>query len=216
MPANPPPSSKLEKLRVFVLSPRNLRYNLAILAGAATIAMVNWLAMSQSNNALGDSMPVGGLIAPALGGLVTGAILAYSKRPAYMDGAAGTYAAFGGVLALIFIVVIARLTDSLPADGVGFEKFGPISLIFFFALVGGFNMAVCFPITFGLIFLVRTAMPGNEHKYGWVDDTDLEYVTPGPPSSAASNGQSTARSRFKPQPIRYSKIPARHQYRREE
>jgi hypothetical protein len=160
-------------------------------------------------------MPTGGLIAPALGGLVTGSILAYAKRPVHMDSAAGTYAAFAGVLGLIIIVVNARLTGGLPENGAGFEKFGPFSLVLFLALIGGFNMMVCFPVTFAVIFTVRTVMPGNINKYGWVDDQGLEYVTPGPPPSSGER-LSTARSRFGQPAVRYSEIPRRHRHGGEE
>lgn len=216
MRSQPSDSSKLEKIVVFVFSPKNLRYNFAVIAGAATIAIINWLAMSQSGNGgLASSLPVGGIVAPALGGLITGAVLAYSKRPAYLDGAAGSYAAFAGIFALIAAVAVARFTGGLPENGTGFERFGPISLIFFFALVGAFNMAISFPITFVTIFLVRMAMPGNEHRYGWVDDTDIDYVTP-VQALPKGNGLSTAVSRFNPGPVQFTQIPARHRYRREE
>ena len=201
------------------LQGRNRRITIAVLAGGATIAAVDWLSMSHQPGEpaiglIGRDTATGTIIAPAYGGAVTGIIAGLSRRPVYEDGRAGTFAAFTGVFFFLAAVLLVRSYGDLPAGGEAFSGLGIAALLGPAFLVIGFaNMFVAFPAAFIMSFVLRSIMPGNENKYGWQsDDPDnpgLVYVTPGPPSSSTAL-ISTAFSRFSSTPSRFSAIPPRH------
>ena len=196
---------------------RNRRITLAIIAGALTIAAANWLAMvrpaGESILGLGSDSASGAFYAPLYGGLVTGAIAGFSRRPLHADGRAGTYAAFLGMLFLLIWVGFIRVTGELPDGSTGFNRFGPFSGAMFVLIIGSANVLITFPIAFMVTFLSRAIIPNNRNRYGWLVDDDydpaLDYVTPGPTQQKDLTSSSTARSRFQSAPPRYSRIPAR-------
>ncbi len=200
-----------------MLSRRNRRITLAVLVGGFTIAGANWIAMSMSPGesfmGLGDQGASGAVIAPVYGGIVTGLLAGFGKRPLYADAKAGTLAAFAGVTLLLVWAGIARATGDLPDGGIGFEKFGPISGAMFVLLIGSAYMFLTFPVAFVVIFTTRSFVPNNRHRYGWVSDDDdnpgLALVTPGPVNQGSLASASTARSRFRSTPPRYSSVPRR-------
>lgn len=200
------------------VSPRNRRITLAVLVGGMTIAGANWVAMSQpmgeSLLGLGPQGAAGAVFAPVYGGIVTGLIAGFSRRPLYADARAGTFAAFVGMAMLLAWTGVARANGTLPDGGAGFERFGPISGTMFVLVVGSANVFVTFPTAFVVMFASRSFVPNNRHRYGWLsadeDNPGLVYVTPGPrryqPDLSRS---STAYSRFNQSPPRFSKIPSR-------
>ena len=199
------------------ISPRNRRITIAVITGAFTIAVANWIAMSQapgeSTFGLGGSGFSGAVLAPLYGGLVTGLIAGFSRRPLHADAKAGTLTAFAGVALLLIWASIARVTGDLPAGGAGFEKFGPISGLMFVLVIGFANSFFSFPAAFVVMFVSRSFVPENKHRYGWVSDDDdnpgVALLTPGPVNQPDLSHASTARSRFRSDEPRYSKIPRR-------
>jgi len=199
-------------------SRRNRRISFAVLAGGLTIAVANWIAMSQPAGAgmigLGTTGSAGTVVAPLYGGIVTGLIAGFNRRPLYADGKAGTLAAFVGIGILLAWVSIARVMGNLPEGGIGFERLGPISGIAFVLVIGFMNSFFAFPAAFVVMFVSRSFVPNNRHRYGWVsedpDNPGLAFVTPGPgPDQPDLSRHSTAVSRFRREPTRYSKIPRR-------
>lgn len=206
------------------VSQRNRQVTVAVLLGGATIAAANWFAMSRPEGeaviGLGSNSASGALVAPAYGGIVTGAIAGFTRRPVYADGRAGTYAAFTGVVLLMVWVIFTRFTGELPAGSAGFERFGPLSAAMFTLIIGAANVFVTFPTAFVIIFAIRSIVPNNRHRYGWLadddDDLGLDYGATAVniiPTSSAARGdisrRSTAFSRFNQTPPRFSKVPSR-------
>lgn len=200
------------------LAPGNRRLTAAVVLGGATIAAANWFAMSkppgESVAGLGPDSAAGALFAPMYGGIVAGLVAGFSKRPLYADGRVGTLAAFAGMAMLLVWVGVVRLTGDLPESGLGFTRFGPISGAMFVLVIGAANTFITFPTAFLVIFASRSVVPNNKHRYGWLQDDDdnpgLHYVTPGPTEPQGDlRRHSTAYSRFKEAPPRFSKIPRR-------
>ncbi len=199
------------------LTRHNRRITLAVLAGGLTIAVANWIAMYQADGesfmGLGPGGTAGTILAPIYGGVVTGAIAGFSRRPLHADAKAGTFAAFLGTAMLLIWTGIARANGDLPDGGAGFEKFGPFSGTMFVLIVGSANMFLTFPSAFIVMFVSRSFLRDNKHRYGWVSDDEenpgLVYVTPGPRDQADLSRASTAYSRFNQSQPRFSKIPRR-------
>ncbi len=200
------------------VSAHNRRITAAVLIGGFTTAGANWLAMSQpvgeSVIGLGPQGASGAVFAPVYGGIITGLIAGFNKRPLYADGRAGTFAGFAGMAMLLIWVGIARATGELPDGGAGFERFGPISGIMFVLVVGSANMFFTFPTAFLVMFATRSVVPNNRHRYGWLnadgDNPGIALVTPGPQGKQSDLlRHSTAFSRFSQTPPRFSKIPRR-------
>ncbi len=200
------------------VTPRNRRITLAVLLGGLTIAVANWVAMSQpageSVFGLGDQGAAGSVFAPVYGGIVTGLVSGFSRRPLYADAKAGTFVAFVGMALLLIWTGVARANGNLPDGGIGFERFGPVSGFMFVLVIGSANAFLTFPTAFIVTFVSRSFMPNNRHRYGWLsgddDNPGIALVTPGPARDQGDlSGLSTAVSRFSQSPPRYSKIPRR-------
>lgn len=199
------------------LSERNRQVTFAVLIGGATIAAANWIAMSRPENeavfGLGHGSASGALFAPLYGGLVTGAVAGFSRRPVYADARAGTFAAFTGMIFLMALVTFTRFTSDLPATSEGFENLGPVSAILFVVVIGAANVFITFPTAFLVMFTSRSLIPNNKHRYGWLNTEDddnpgLVPLTAVVRSNSTDYSQhSTAFSRFSQSPPRFSRVP---------
>lgn len=207
----------LKGIRLAV-SRRNRRITAAVFIGGFTIAAANWVAMSQpvgeSILGLGPRGASGAFFAPVYGGIVTGLVAGFSRRPLYADAKAGTFAGFAGIVMLAIWIAIARSNGNLPAGGEGFERFGAVSGIMFVLVIGSANVFITFPTAFVVMFASRSIMPNNRHRYGWLhsdeENPGIAYVTPGPKGDQGDlSHRSTAFSRFNHAAPRFSQVPRR-------